>query len=210
MTLSVRSPQVLGRTRLRFASRLRSWVAARLRDLVRARVVPASAAAQIAFERGERVLSVGHGPDGGCALVATDHALYHRAGGGGWSRLGWEEIARVGWDAAGGRLVVVGLADVRPSRIVVPLRRRGAVPELVMERVTHSRLGRWELLVAGTRRVLVEARRRPASGELLWVVLAGEYSADVERAITRLGADLGVAQLPQAGLSLAAVPGEGG
>jgi hypothetical protein len=62
----------------------------------------------------------------------------------------------------------------------------------VAERVTHSRLGRWELLVAGTRRVLVEARRRPASGELLWVVLGGECSGDVKQAIARLSADLGV------------------
>jgi hypothetical protein len=158
--------------------------------------VPAvAAAAGLAFERGERVLSVGHGPDGGCALAATDRALYHRASGDGWSRLGWEEIARVGWDAAAGRLLVIALSGGAPSRIVVPLRRRGTVPELVTERVTHSRLGRWELLVAGTRRVLVEARRRPGTGELLWVVLSGDCSGDVKRAIARLGADLGVAQL---------------
>ena len=203
MTLSARSgtlgaPEVLGRARLRFGARLRSWVAARLQHLVRARAVPAVAAAELAFERGERVLSVGHGPDGGCALVATDRGLYYRAGGDGWSRLGWEEIARVGWDAEAGRLVVIGPA---PSRIVVPLRRRGAVPELVSERVSHSRLGRWDLLVAGTRRVLVEARRRPATGELLWVVLAGDCDAgEVRGAIARLGADLGLTQLPRAGL----------
>jgi hypothetical protein len=215
MTLSARSgtlgaPKVMGRTRVRFASRLRSWVAARLQHLARARALPAVAAAELAFERGERVLSVGHGPDGRCALVATDRGLYYRADGDGWSRLGWEEIARVGWDAAAGRLLVIPLSGVAPPRIVVPLRRRGTVPELVTERMTHSRLGRWDLPVAGTRRVLVEARRRPASGELLWVVLAGECDAgELDRAVARLGADLGVAQLPQAGLSLAAGPDEG-
>ena len=132
--------------------------------------MPAVAAAELVFERGERVLSVGHGPEGGCALVATDRALYCRAGGDGWSRLGWEEIARVEWDAAAGRLVVIGLTGV-PFRTVVPLQRRGTVPELVAERVAHSRLGRWDLLVAGARRVPVEARRRPATEEVLWVVL---------------------------------------
>jgi hypothetical protein len=219
MTLSARSgvlggPEVLGRTRQRFASRLRSWVAARFQHLVRAaraRAVPAVAAAQLTFERGERVLSVGQGPDGGCALVATDRALYYRAGGDGWSRLGWEEVARVGWDAAAGRLLVTGLSGGAPSRIAVPLRRRGTVLELAAERVSHSRLGRWDLLVAGTRRVLVEARRRPATGELLWVVLSGDCDAgSIQGAIRRLGADLGIAQLPRARVSLAVEPGEGG
>jgi hypothetical protein len=212
MTLSTRSgtlggPEVLGRTRLRFASRLRSWVATRFQHLarvVRARAVPAVAAAKLAFERGERVLSVGHGPDDGCALVATDRALYYRSGGDGWSRLGWEEISRVGWDAAAGRLLVIAFSGAAPARIVVPLRRRGTVPELAAERVSHSRLGRWDLLVAGARRVLVEARRRPGTGELLWVVLSGDCDAgEIRGAIARLGADLGIAQLPRAGVSLA-------
>ena len=109
------------------------------------------------------------------------------------------------------RLVVIGLAGVAPPRIVVPLQRRGVVPELAAERMTHSRLGRWDLPVAGTRRVLVEARRRPGTGELLWVVLSGDGGADeIRGAIARLGADLGVTQLPRAGLSLTIGPGERG
>jgi hypothetical protein len=100
----------------------------------------------------------------------------------------------------------------------VPLYRRGSVPELAADRVTHTKLGRWHLLVAGTHRVLVEARRRPASGELLWVVLSGPAAGagvgtgsdagdggigrQVERAIARLGADFGFTQPPGLGSSL--------
>ena len=106
----------------------------------------------------------------------------------------------------------------------MPLYRRGSVPELAADRVTHTKLGRWHLLVAGTHRVLVEARRRPATGELLWVVVsgpdgvagAGSGSGDgddgigrhVERAIARLGADVGLTQLPGTGLSLHRDPGQ--
>ena len=231
MTLSARSrpraldaPAVLGRARVRFASRLREWVTSRFRHLVRARALPWAVSVELALERGERVLSVSRHADGGCALVATDRALYHRPGADGWTRLGWEQIARVGWDPAAGRLVIIGLPGVAPPRTVVPLYRRGSVPELAADRVTHTKLGRWHLLVAGTHRVLVEARRRPATGELLWVVVsgpdgvagAGSGSGDgddgigrhVERAIARLGADVGLTQLPGTGLSLSQGPGQ--
>jgi hypothetical protein len=160
---------------------------------------------------------VGRVPDGECALVATDRALYHRAlphraDADGWSRLGWEQIARVGWDAAGSQLVIVGLSGVAPPRAVVPLHDRGTVPELAQERVTHTKLGRWSLLVAGTHRVLVEARRRPVTGELLWVVISDanghgpgsgdlDITAHIERAIARLDADLGVMHQSRTGLT---------
>jgi len=221
MTLSARSRPfdmagVLGRARYRFASRLRAWAAARFGHLIRARALPAAVCAEVALERGERVLSVGRNRSGSCVLVATDRALYHRVGDGGWSRLGWEQIARVGWDAAAGQLVVTGLAGAAPPRTVVPLHRRGTIPELVADRVTHTRLGRWHLrvdLASGTHHVLAEARRRPGTGELVWVVVASangsgtgpgprDIGAHIERAIARLGAEFGVTQLPGTGLSL--------
>jgi hypothetical protein len=241
MTLSARSrpfdaTAVLGRARIRFASRLRRWVAARWREAARGRALPAAVSAEFAFERGERVLSVSRDRDGECALVATDRALYHRvlphrvlphrvlphrADADGWSRLGWEQIARVGWDAAAGQLVIIGLADVAglagaaPPRTTVPLRGRGTVPELAQERVTHTKLGQWHLLVAGTHRVLVEVRRRPVTGELLWFVTSGangsgssnpDIGAHVERAVARLLTDFGVTPQSGTGLSLSQAP----
>ncbi len=232
MTLSARSRPfdatvVLGRARFRFASRLRRWVAARWRESARGRALPAAVSAELAFERGERVLSVSRDRDGERALVATDRALYHRvlphrvdADGWsrlGWSRLGWEQIARGGGDAAAGQLVIIGLAGVAglagaaPPRTAVPLHRRGTVPELAQERVTHTKLGQWHLLVAGTHRVLVEVRRRPVTGELLWFVTSGangsgssnpDIGAHVERAIARLCTDFGITPQSGTGLSL--------
>jgi hypothetical protein len=236
MTLTARSQTraldataVLGRARFGPASQLRAWAAGRFGQLARGRAVPAAVSAECSFERGERVLSVGRDPAGGCALVATDRALYHRAhsqgahdqgahdqgalgqqaDAGGWSRLGWERIAGIRWDAAAGNtaagdLVIIGLAGLAPPRTVVPLHGRGTLLELAAERVTHTKLGRWHLLVAGTHRVLVEVRREPSTGELLWAVISGADGADgpdgpgdisghLERAIARLGADFGVA-----------------
>lgn len=93
----------------------------------------------------------------------------------------------------------------------MPLRRRGSILELAQERVTHTRLGQWHLLVAGTHRVLVEARRAVATGELAWFVTASsgdhDMGAHVERAIARLSADLGLTPQPGTGLSLSLAPG---
>ena len=214
-----RAAAVPGEARPRFASGLRRRGAAAWEELAPGRVVPADVRAELGLEKGERVLSADRGPDGEPALVATDRALYHRdpcdGRDGGWSRLGWEEVARVGWDAAAGQLIVFGVAgpgrlapgaapNATAPRFAVPLRRRGSVPELALERVTHTRLGQWELRSAGRRRAVIEARRRPGTGELLWSVTcdgggAGDGDgpgdqvahAQVERAIAQLSAEFG-------------------
>jgi hypothetical protein len=105
---------------------------------------------------------VGRDPDGGYALVATDRALHHRAGRGGWSRLGSDQRARVGWASSPGYLVITGLAGAAPPRVVVPLRRRGTWPELAGERITHTRLIRQPVMLDRDRRAVVEIRRGPA------------------------------------------------
>lgn len=215
MTLSARSwlrgleaAAVPGWARWRLESRLPPWMAAQWRELARGRDLPAAVSARLGLERGERVLALGQACGGGCALVATDRALYHRgaarqADAGDWSRLGWEQIARVGWDPSGGLLIVAGVATVAPSRTAIPLRRRGAIPEVAQERVAHTRLGRWLVPVGGTQRVLFEVRRRPVTGELLWCAVAGggergrgpvdvDLGARVDRAAARLCADLGL------------------
>src|ERR1700683_1286432 len=85
------APLALGSIPSRLAGRLRRWCAAAWRRLAADRVLPA-------------------GPGGGRALVATARALYHGAGRDDWSRLGWEQVTRVGWDTAAGHLVITGLA----------------------------------------------------------------------------------------------------
>jgi hypothetical protein len=185
-------------------SQLREWLAAAGRRLLGARALPADLRTQLAFQRGELVLSVRHDPGGECTLVASERALYHRNEGHGWSRLGWEQVARVSWDAAAGHLLISGLDGLAPSRTAVPLGDRGTLPELAQERITHTRLGRWQLRLPGNRSAVVEARRRPVTGELVWAVIsasdgldrAGADAADIARAVTRLGEHLGVCDPP--------------
>jgi hypothetical protein len=210
---------------------MRLSVKAAWEELAPGRMLPAAVRAELALEGGERVQAADMSPDGDWALVATDRALYLRPGreaqAGGWSRLGWEEVAEVGWDAVAGQLIVIGVAgpaDAGPARVVVPLRRRGSVPELALERVTHTRLGRWQLRVDGTRRAVIEARRRPGTGELVWSVTCDGHSAGygdsvghghargdqdllarADRAIARLSMEFGA--LPQPGTGPSMFPG---
>lgn len=111
------------------ANGLRRRGAAAWEELAPGRVLPAAVRAELALEGGERVQAADMSLDGEWAVVATDRALYLRPGRGaqadGWSRLGWEEVAEVGWDAAAGQLIVTGLAGLagagpraRPARVV--------------------------------------------------------------------------------------------
>lgn len=157
--------------------------------------------AGLALARRERLLAAGTGPAGGYTLAATDRALYHRAHGGAWTRLGWEQVTRVSWDT-GRQATITGLNGAAGSCVVVPLRGSGSMPEIAMERITHTRLGSWDVVLPGDRRVRVEARRRPVTGELLWFVSADGGSglgtgqlhlhAQVERAIAGLSAQYGL------------------
>lgn len=182
------------------ASQLRRWFMTRWQQAVRGRSVPAELRAALTFSRGERVLAVGHGHDGNCALIATDRALHHRTGTDTWSRLGWELITSLAWDTAGSGLVITGLAATAPPPRAVPLRACGALLELAEERITHTRLGRWPVMLDGQRRILAEARRRPVTGELLWIVSSHDgldlsdphARRQVSGAVTRLQDELGI------------------
>lgn len=142
--------------------------------------------AGLGLARRERLLAAAPGPDGTCTLAATDRALYHRASGGGWTRLGWETVTAVTW--APGRASVAGLW----GSAAVPLRDRGGLPEIAAERITHTRVGSWRVTPPAGRPLRVEARRRPATGEVLWFVGAGTSRADAERVIARLSAQSGL------------------
>jgi hypothetical protein len=196
-----------GRVAARCASLLRGWLTVRWQRAVRSRAVPAELRAQLALCRGELVLAVGYGHDGNCALIATDRALHHRTGRGAWSRLGWELMTGLAWDAAGGRLFITAMAGTAPLPAPVPLRDCGPLLELAEERITHTRLGCWTVLLDGQRRVLAEARRRPVTGELLWIVsprdgidLSDRHARrQIGIAVTRLRDELGIAHLSSGG-----------
>jgi len=185
---------------------LAAWLAARLaglrawqRRLARERAATARLPAQLAFARGERTLMSARDEAGGCTLVATDRALHHRTGSDSWSRLGWEQISTVSWDASASSLVVTGLAGAAPPRTIVPMRQRRTWPELAHERITHTRLVRQRVTLDDHRQVLIEVRRRPATDELRWVLVSGRLTPgdhnlrqQVERAVAGLYAELGL------------------
>jgi hypothetical protein len=146
-------------------------------------------------------MSTGRAPDGRCTLVATDRALHYRTGENDWSRLGWEQITRVEWDVAVEGLFITSLSGGGSPRTVVRLRDRGTLPELAQERITHTRLGCWRMLFASNCRVIVEARLRPVTEELTWVLTCydgrldlsdSDVRAEVRQALGRLGEDLGI------------------
>jgi hypothetical protein len=147
------------------------------------------------LDRGERVLAAEGDGDGG-AVVATTLALYHKANGSPWSRLGWEETGRMTWDARRELLDITGLG---PDRRVVVSLPRGLVA-LVRDRVASTVLASSRVPVADGVTALLVARRRPGSSEPVWVVaLSGDadgddpaVSAGVAAAIHRFRVDIGV------------------
>lgn len=191
-----------GRSPFRLGEQLLGWLAARWRDRTADRSLPKDLRARLALSRGERILTVARDRAGACALAATERALYHRDDNGDWRRQGWERVSTVGWDSAG-RIVFTGLTDIGlgPQRTVLELRDSGSLVELASERITHSRLGRWPLLLPGGEPVTVEARQRPVTGDLLWLVHMdgicwdirdGAVHAGITRAVVGLSAHLGI------------------
>jgi hypothetical protein len=189
-----------GKTPSRFASRLRGWLTACWQRGAPGRALPAELRTQLAFGPGERALIVGRDPAGDYALVATGQALHHRTGRDNWSRLGWEQITGVDWETSPGQLVVTGLAGAAPPRTVLLLRHHGALLELAKERITHTRLTCQQVMLNGHGRVIIEVRRRPVTGELLWAFVSdskldpGDLALrdQIERAARRVHADLGI------------------
>lgn len=214
MTLAARTRAETGQEQAgrRNQSGLGSRVAACWRNLA-GRRLPAGLRASLALGKGERILTAAWDPADACVLVATERALYLRDGGDDWLRQGWERISAVDWDDAGRRLVLTGLADAGPGtrRSAVALGDRGCLVELASERIAHTRLGRWPLKLPDGEPATVEARRRPVTGEPLWLVHMDGTCWDISdrtmrdrtmhegitMAIARLGADLGIpAQAP--------------
>jgi hypothetical protein len=147
------------------------------------------------LDPGERVLAT-EGDGNGGSVVATTLALYHRANGSPWSRLGWEETSRMSWDARRDRLDLTDLAVERRLTLSVPR----SLVALVRERVGSTLLVGARVPVAEGATALVVARRRPGSSNLVWVValdvdVDGEdprVRAGVAAAIHRLRVDIGV------------------
>jgi hypothetical protein len=199
------SPWAIGsRNPLRIGYRIPGWINSRWQGMTAERGLPGGLRDRLALVRGERILTVGRDPSASPALVATERALYHRGDEAGdeWWRQGWERVSAVDWDALGRRLVFTGFTDtgLATQRHLIPLQDLGRLLELADERITHTRLGRWPLPLPAGEPVTVEARRKPVSGELMWLIHMDGVSWDVRddahayitSAITRLADSLGI------------------
>jgi len=132
------------------------------RRAARAHAIPAPSGPPLA--RGERVLLTTDG------VVATDRACYHAAppdSGAEWARLGWEQIVRA--DPYEHGLVLTAWAPGLPPRTVLTVHRAGRLLALARERVAATTLITTRVFVDGEP-ARVTARRRPGTGEILWLV----------------------------------------
>lgn len=75
------------------------------------------------------------------SVVATDRAVYRQnppTASDTWVRLGWEQVARVDWDADRGGLVLTGLTPGVPARTVLAVPRREALVDYDAERLRNA------------------------------------------------------------------------
>jgi hypothetical protein len=115
--------------------------------------------------RGERVLVTERDTDGGGPIVATRRALYQHAAG--WRRLPWEELGRVRWRPTDGRLELTRFG-AEQIRLRIPAYSR--LPRVVRELIAATELIGTRVAMVDGRTGTVSARRRPGTGETIWVV----------------------------------------
>lgn len=166
---------------------LPGWPATRpRRRAARTRAIPAPSGTSLA--RGERALLTAEG------VIATDRACYHDPGGEGeWTRLGWEQVVRA--DPHDGGLVLTTWAPGLPARLVLAVPRPARLLAFARERVAWTTLLTTRIPL-GDRWAQATARRRPGTGELVWLVvhdtpLAPTDEPALAAALARLRGDLG-------------------
>lgn len=163
----------------------------------------ADATARPPTAAGERVLISAVDREGR-PVVATSHGLYHRDGPAaahGWTRWGWELVHRADWNADRRALTLSSLGGRTPTRAVLRLPAGDRVAELVGEQIAAHAVVDTVVRLGDGGSTRVSGRRRPGSGELMWVVTHPERApgvpADVrtddliEATITRLSRELG-------------------
>ncbi len=192
---------------------LPAWLRASLHAwaprLARLRKTAAAIEAGAPIEPGERVLASAREMSG-AMVVATGHAVYRQdqQGAGSWSRLGWEDVGRVGWDDRAHVLTLTRLRGDGPPDMVLRLPGRAPFAGLASERVTSTVLASAPVLSGGRVCGRLTARRRPGDDHVRWVLAltdpaaAGDPAlrARVSGAIAVLEAELGIqsGQRPQA------------
>jgi hypothetical protein len=133
----------------------------------------------------ERVLLLERAP-ADWLVAATAVAIYiHGPGepGRSWSRIGWEEVIRIGWDERRSALALIGAGPSGMWRKELAVGRHSALVELARERIGATLLA--SAVVRDRDRVaaVVTARRRPGSGHVVWVTLLSQADVTNNQAI---------------------------
>jgi len=149
----------------------RAWLRACRLRLAWLRRTAAAMEAGVPIEPRERVLASVR-EVGGTMVVATGHAIYRQdghPGSGSWSRLGWEDVDRIGWDDGARVLTLTRLRGDGPPRMVLHLPGQAPLVELASERVTSTILAGAPVLSGGRVCGRLTERRRPGDDHVRWV-----------------------------------------
>jgi hypothetical protein len=155
------------------------------RRLARRSKTARATTAGLPLRRGERVLLLEHAP-AGCLVGATAAAVYTQdqsEPGCSWSRIGWEEVIRIGWDERRSALALIGAGPCGVWRKELAVDRHSALVELARERIAATLLA--SAVVRDSDRVaaVVTARRQPGSGKVVWVTLLSQAGVTNNQAI---------------------------
>lgn len=144
----------------------------------------------------------------GQPVVASDLALYWRPQPGladppsTWTRIGWEQLAYVRWEDSDGTLTLAVLPPTGPRRTVLLLSDGAAIGRLASERIAATHIVRARLNLPGYGVARVLGRRRPGTGEVVWLVALDQREAAgvddaVAAALGDLAAQLGLPAWPE-------------
>jgi hypothetical protein len=191
---------------------MRAWLRGCVPRLAWLRKTAAAVEAGAPVEPGERVLTSVRQVSGGM-VVATGHGIYRQdgqpgaAGAGSWSRLGWEDVGRVGWDDRACVLTLTRLRGDGAPHMILLLPGHAPLVELASERVTSTVLASAPVLSRGRICGRLTARRRPGDDHVRWVFTLWDPAAStdpdlparVSGAIAALEAELGLVSRRLAG-----------
>jgi hypothetical protein len=191
-----------------FAARVSGWLRGVTGRPIRWSPTSAAKAAGAPIGQAEWVLAIDRGL-AGSMVVATGAAVYCQdvgEHGRTWSRLGWEDVDKVGWDDRRRVLALTGVGPGRVWRKALALPSGTALAELARERVTATLLASTVVRLGDQACARVTARRQPGSGNVLWtVVLNGQQDtgdpvikATVAAAIVELRDQAGISAVDTA------------
>jgi hypothetical protein len=134
---------------------------------------------------GERVLILDRAPAG--SLVAATAAAVYLSDQGElsrtWSRVGWEEVIRTGWDDRRRILVLTGAGPSGMWRAELAVDRHSALVELARERVSATLLASAAVRYRDRICAVVVARRQPGSGRVTWLTLLNQADDTEDQAV---------------------------